>query len=115
MISINVNIKDGEHCSYDISGHAHYAEFGNDIVCAAVSVLSQAITNGIILVLGEDEAEKYYSIEETGDLKLDYPVVSDDILKAKIDILFDTLYVNLKILSEDYEGFISFTEKEVEK
>lgn len=30
---------------YEISGHAHFATKGSDIVCAAVSVLSQAVTN----------------------------------------------------------------------
>ena len=30
---------------YQISGHAQFAAKGSDIVCAAVSVLSQAVTN----------------------------------------------------------------------
>lgn len=29
---------------FDVSGHAGYAEVGHDIVCAAISVLSQSIT-----------------------------------------------------------------------
>lgn len=40
---------------YEISGHAHFATKGSDIVCAAVSVLSQAVTNGLTnAVLNDD-------------------------------------------------------------
>ena len=33
--------------AYAVNGHADYAEEGKDIVCAAVSVLTQAAINGL--------------------------------------------------------------------
>lgn len=39
MISITVFIKDSKYTGICSRGHAEYADTGNDIVCAAVSVL----------------------------------------------------------------------------
>ena len=43
---------DGALIGYRAEGHAGYAEAGEDIVCAAVSALTQSILNGIRNVLG---------------------------------------------------------------
>ena len=37
-----------------VSGHAGYARHGEDIVCAAVSILSQTILIGLVEVLKQD-------------------------------------------------------------
>ena len=41
MIEINVLRKEGELTGYEVKGHAEYADEGEDIVCAAISVLAQ--------------------------------------------------------------------------
>lgn len=49
---------------YQISGHAQFAAKGSDIVCAAVSVLSQAVTNGLTnAALNDDDGISVSLIE----------------------------------------------------
>lgn len=48
MITVNVFVDpEGEHRGFRISGHAGFAGEGEDIVCAAVSVLAQNTVNAI--------------------------------------------------------------------
>ena len=48
MITVIVFVdSDGEHRGFRISGHAGFSEAGEDIVCAAVSVLAQNTVNAI--------------------------------------------------------------------
>ena len=42
---------DGSLIGYRAQGHAGYAEYGSDIVCAAISALTQATLNGLKNVL----------------------------------------------------------------
>lgn len=47
MINVKINTT-GETKSIEISGHAGYAEHGNDIVCAAVSTIFQVAVLGLV-------------------------------------------------------------------
>ncbi len=42
----------GDIVGFDISGHSEYAEFGKDIVCAAVSSAAYMVINTITDVIG---------------------------------------------------------------
>ena len=46
-----VKRSDGALIGYSASGHSGYAEAGSDIVCAAVSALTQTMLNGLKNVL----------------------------------------------------------------
>lgn len=49
MVSIEViRASTGEVIEFKAHGHAGYDDWGQDIVCAAVSVLTQAAANGLI-------------------------------------------------------------------
>ena len=52
---------DGALSGFDCRGHADYAEAGEDIVCAAVSALTQGTLNGLLNVL---KAPVAYKINE---------------------------------------------------
>ena len=56
MITINYK-KDNIIKEIKISGHANFADYGKDIVCAAVSSIVTATINGILSL--DDEAIKY--------------------------------------------------------
>ena len=45
--------RQGRLCGFIVEGHADYAEEGSDIVCAAVSALTQTALLGIIRYAGE--------------------------------------------------------------
>ena len=50
MIKIKVSKKSNEITKIVITGHANYAEYGKDIVCAAVSATVLTTLNGIIAI-----------------------------------------------------------------
>ena len=54
MTSINIDTKAG---TYEAQGHAGYARAGEDIVCAAVSVISDLMRWAAIMSHGEQSAD----------------------------------------------------------
>ncbi|HHX29264.1 MAG: ribosomal-processing cysteine protease Prp [Bacillota bacterium] len=54
-------------CGYVVEGHAGHGKHGSDIVCAAVSAISQTILFALQDILGESEVE--CRVEE-GDMRV---------------------------------------------
>lgn len=87
MIKAIFYLRKKEIIGYKISGHAQFAAKGSDIVCAAVSVLSQAVTNELTnAVLNDDDGISVSLIE---------PIEKNRILST-------LLLNNLKEISEQY-------------
>ena len=105
MVKVNNNLE-----SVSINGHANSAEYGSDIICAAVSVLSQSIVNGMIKSL--DGREDFFSLSDDGRIKIDIPKDVNDIQKIKLQALADMLEVNFADLSKTYSKYIRLEVKE---
>ena len=50
MIRININYQNNYIKKITLKGHANYADYGNDIVCAAVSATYLCTINGILSI-----------------------------------------------------------------
>ena len=59
---------DGDICGFEMNGHAGYADYGNDIVCAALSILSINTINSIAELT--DSALSVNSDENKGCMSL---------------------------------------------
>lgn len=96
--------------SFNIEGHANYAEHGEDLVCSAVSAISLTIANGIteVLMIKAEPALK------DGFLSIDLTHNSEDD-KQKSQVLLKTLFISLMQLANDkfYGNYISVKEEEV--
>ena len=79
-------------------GHADFDEYGRDIVCAAVSALSQAAVIGIMEVVGVPATVN----RDAGELSLEMPSLEGDL--EATDVLLETVYLALADLSEQYPG-----------
>ncbi len=91
---------DGRLAGFEAGGHSGYARSGSDIVCAAVSALTQAAVGGIECVV-KAPAEVTQD-GESGYLKL---VISDTATEEQLrdsQILLNTLKMALKTISDDY-------------
>ena len=106
MVKVNNNLE-----SVSINGHANSAEYGSDIVCAAVSVLSQSVVNGMIKSL--DGREDFFSLDDDGKIKINIPKDVDEIQKIKLQALADVLEINFDDLSKTYSKYIKLEVKEV--
>lgn len=100
---VNVVIKrnkEGRLYSLKASGHAGYAEKGQDIICAAVSVLTINTANSIE-ALTDDKVTSNMNYE---DVILDFELktVSD-----KSSILMEAMLFGLKGIEEENEKYLS--------
>ncbi len=110
MISILIERNDNkEICKFEISGHAEAAEHGQDIVCAAISVLSQTT----VLGLHEMVNIKTNYIINSGLLSCKIPNDLTEEKRHKADLLLETMVIGFKNLTVGYSEYIELHDKEV--
>ena len=89
---------------FKISGHAGYADKGEDIVCASVSSAVQLVANTITEVLKIKATVKVLSDK----IQLSIPHENDF-----AQIILEGLKLHITFLAEDFEGTIKITTSEV--
>lgn len=90
--------KEGAYRQIICMGHAGYAERGEDILCAAISVLVISTMNALEDLAGERIEE--VANEETGFMKFDF---SEEMpLQEKSVFLLDSMVYSLETLSREY-------------
>lgn len=108
MVDVEFVKKSGNFVSARLKGHAESTNQEFDMVCSAISVISQTILIGILEVLKVD-AE--YLIDN-GFLSFSIEKLSDDDIK-KCQVLIKTMLLGLKNLEISYEKYIKISVKEV--
>ena len=103
MIQAVFERKNGRLCAVSVTGHAEYADAGEDIVCAAVSSAVQYATILITESFGEEDEE--FAEDNLLTVRLKSPGQGSRIL--------DGLRQHLQFLSEDYPGTIQIQITEV--
>ena len=91
---------------YIVKGHAGYAEYGQDIVCSAISILAQNTLMSLIEVCGLTEEEITYDIDD-GYLEIK---LSEDIEYKKFDdcqIVLKTFELGVKSIYESYSEYLT--------
>lgn len=94
---------------FTIEGHAHAADPGEDVVCAAVSVLGQTTVLSLYHIVNLDieyEVKKgYLKCKLPGNLK------DKELQDAKL--LIDTMLLGLENIQESYSQYMDIRYKEV--
>jgi uncharacterized protein YsxB (DUF464 family) len=109
MIKITV-YKDSksDYRGFEVSGHAGYAEAGQDIICAAVSVLTINTINAIERFT--DDAFTTESCEENAEISLTFT----DSISKESTLLMDSMVLGLQELEDDNnEEYIDLIFEEV--
>lgn len=96
MISVNVSFIGKNIKKLIASGHAEYDEAGKDLVCAGVS----AVVIGGINAL-ENEMANLSIINKKNEIGVD--VINDN---DKIQVILNTIYIQLKTIEESYSKYI---------
>ncbi len=109
MIQVTVTRKNsGMIQSFSISGHAFFAEKGNDIVCAGVSAVSIGAINAVHALTGiTPEIEQ----KEDGFLHCVVPEQLLEDTQEKIQLLLEGMVVSLQTIEEQYGQYIKITFK----
>ena len=101
MINIAISRKKGIITGFEISGHSTYAKPGQDIVCAAVSTLSQAALMGLMQIAEVDIEHKvgngyiYCEITDSND---------------KASTILDTMLLGITEIQRQYQDQIKIKE-----
>ncbi|TCK98143.1 hypothetical protein EDC19_0561 [Natranaerovirga hydrolytica] len=108
MIKINFSTKNDEIIGFESKGHAGYREYGQDIVCSAVSILVINTINAIETFTTDD-----FTLEENEKAGL-IMVNFEKSLSDQSKLLLDTLVLGLKSIENEYGNqYINISIKEV--
>jgi len=96
-----------EVVSFEISGHANHSAYGTDIVCAAISTLSQVITYSLHI---ESNYQIQFTIsEEPSMVKChipEYPYCTEEERK-KYNVLLNALFLGVESITGQYKDYIN--------
>jgi uncharacterized protein YsxB (DUF464 family) len=108
MIRFTVWKSEDQYKGFESSGHAGYAEAGEDIICSAVSALTINTVNSIEKFTTDDyEVEQ---AEDGGFLRLRF----DNPLSAQAALLMDSLVLGIESIQADYgNDYITLITEEV--
>ncbi len=109
MIKVEI-IKDprGYVKRFIVKGHSNYDVYGSDIVCSAVSVLTQATLIGLQSIAKIDVA---YTMED-GYLDCEMPAVAEKEKLIKANAVLDTMVLGLSNIKKNYSSYIHMVIKE---
>lgn len=88
-----INVRAGPS-SIIITGHANYAPLGKDIICAAVTALTQTLICSVSELTGDDISYNDISPDEV-DIHLEN-------LSDKAQLLVDSFLVGVKMIADDF-------------
>ena len=101
MIKVRIKKNNDIIESINCIGHAGYADYGKDIVCASFSTMIITIVNAIVNI-----DEKAISYTETNNLKI-VNIKKDNITNSLLNTLVDLMYE----LRENYDKNIDIKEE----
>jgi len=93
---------------FTIKGHAGFAEYGSDIVCAAVS----AIAYTALGALDELAGVRNYT-EREGYIKCSIPLDISEDAKNISRIILDAMAIGFKQIEREYGKYVSVVDEEV--
>lgn len=108
MIEIKFLERAGKLVSFNVKGHADYAEYGSDIVCSAVSAVAQTVIIGITEVLKFN----VNFIADDGDIAIDLTSLQMSELD-KCQVLMEATLLGLKSMEISYGDYIKVGLEEV--
>ncbi len=105
MILLTINEQaSGRINSFEMSGHADYAEHGKDLVCAAASAVSFGAVNAVITLTGVTPTIQQG--EDGGYLKVVFPGTEND---HDQQVIVRAMIVSMQTIEQDYSQFIKIT------
>lgn len=109
MTSVCLFRKRGRIVGFTAEGHTGYAEEGSDIVCSAVSVLTQTALLGLTELLKLDPV---WTMKD-GSLSCMLPADIDRPAREKAEIILETMALGLSSICDSYGDYIKLKEREV--
>jgi uncharacterized protein len=114
MVTVTMLHSQGRTVGFHSTGHAGYGIAGEDIVCSAISALTQTCYLGLTRVVGLKEGEELtLSIDESKGMSC---VLAGDTHGERLDkaeLLFQTMEAGLTSIKEAYRKSLNIRHREV--
>ncbi len=114
MVTVTMLQKSGRTVGFLSTGHAGYGEAGEDIVCSAISALTQTCYLGLTKIVGFSEGDELaVSIDEKQGMSC---VLAGDTRGEQLDkaeLLFLTMEAGLTSIMEAYRKSLKIRHREV--
>ncbi|HWI54486.1 MAG TPA: ribosomal-processing cysteine protease Prp [Desulfobacteria bacterium] len=104
MIIVNINREDSKIKGFSVKGHAGYRPPGEDIVCAAVSMLAQTTLLGLNRYAGEGLS--YDIVDNPVLLKCSLTGGLSELQEVQCQAILETMVEGLKNLQKNYSGYV---------
>jgi len=111
MTKIYLYKKLEHYTGFELDGHAYFDEMGSDIVCAAISILSQTCVNALYELLNLDVT--LFEDESEGFLKCDLPKGLSKEQFMQSDLLISQMIIGLKGIADMYPEHVTIQTREV--
>lgn len=112
MTEVTVSYKD-RIVSVEASGHANSAAHGEDIVCAAISVLMQTAVNSIEKVAGIS-TYIFEADENSGYMYLELPRDLSESQSHLAEVVLQTVLTGLEGIAQAYPKYMKLYKREVQ-
>ncbi|GLI56106.1 hypothetical protein PM10SUCC1_16200 [Propionigenium maris DSM 9537] len=109
MTKVEIFRKNKRVVLYRAAGHAEYADFGEDIVCAALSMAMQLPLGGMQGIL---KVMPLFDMNSDGFLEVDMREMDYRGKEKEIDTLLESMVLMIRELSKEYPKHIKLVEKE---
>lgn len=109
MTEIAVFFHNGRPTGFDAKGHTGYAKSGEDIVCAAVSAITQTAAMGVLELC---KCPSEFDIKD-GRLRLKIADSSSAQQREKAELILSTMLLGLRSVQRDYSDYLKLIEREV--
>lgn len=108
MINAIIYVSADNYKGYVIQGHSGMAESGHDVVCAAVSVLTQTAILGLDAYLLQ---KPDWKIDDNGYLECWLPDDLPDEQRRSAQIIIHTMELGLKSIEKEYRKFLKVSKR----
>lgn len=85
-----------------VSGHAEYAEHGKDIVCAAISTLTQVLIASV---------EELTAADIKPAVNSGYTVIDMEESTERAQVLIDSFFIGCQMVAEQYPEYVRVTKR----
>ena len=109
MTTITVYSTAGHVTGFEAKGHSGYAAAGEDIVCAAVSALTQTAYLGLVEYVSPETQVR----QKGGALRVTLPQGLSEGQLEKAELILGTMLIGLRSAEENYSDYLKIVKKEV--
>lgn len=98
---------DAEGLELEVSGHANAGRMGEDIVCAAVSILTQALLQNLKIAQEREQFRMDYEYETPGEFRVKVHTWENF---YELQDMFNFVMVGMTMLENKYPEYITIEE-----